>query len=36
VYVPAWFGEVASGKAANVEGFLAGTAEYVRQQQAAT
>jgi short-subunit dehydrogenase len=30
VYVPAWFGDVASGKAANVEGFLAGTAEYAR------
>ncbi len=35
VYVPAWFGDVASSKAANVESFLAGTAEYVRQQQAA-
>jgi short-subunit dehydrogenase len=33
VYVPAWFGDVASSKAANVEQFLAGTAEYVRQQQ---
>ena len=32
VYVPAWFGDVASSKAANVEQFLAGTAEYVRQQ----
>jgi short-subunit dehydrogenase len=30
VYVPAWFGDVASSKAANVEGFLAGTAEYAR------
>ena len=30
VYVPAFFGELAAGKAANVEGFLAGTAEYVR------
>jgi len=36
VYVPAWFGDIASGKAANVEGFLAGTAEYMRQQEAAT
>ena len=34
VYVPAWFGDVASSKAANVEAFLAGTAEYVRQQHA--
>jgi short-subunit dehydrogenase len=32
VYVPAWFGDVASGKAADVEKFLAGTAEYMRQQ----
>jgi short-subunit dehydrogenase len=32
VYVPAWFGDVASGKAADVEKFLAGTAEYIRQQ----
>jgi short-subunit dehydrogenase len=32
VYVPAWFGDVASSKAANVEQCLAGTAEYVRQQ----
>jgi short-subunit dehydrogenase len=32
VYVPAWFGDIASGKAANVEEFLAGTAAYVRQQ----
>jgi short-subunit dehydrogenase len=32
VYVPAWFGDVASSKAANVEQFLAGTAEYIRQQ----
>jgi short-subunit dehydrogenase len=32
VYVPAWFGDVAASKAANVGQFLAGTAEYVRQQ----
>ncbi|HEY5026217.1 MAG TPA: SDR family NAD(P)-dependent oxidoreductase [Acidimicrobiales bacterium] len=32
VYVPAWFGDVASSKAADVGKFLAGTAEYVRQQ----
>ena len=30
VYVPQWFADIASGKAADVEGFLAGTAEYVR------
>jgi short-subunit dehydrogenase len=30
VYVPAFFGELAAGKAANVDAFLAGTAEYVR------
>jgi short-subunit dehydrogenase len=30
VYVPPWFADLASGKAADVEGFLAGTAEYVR------
>ena len=33
VYVPEWFGQIASGKAADVEGFLAGTAEYIRNQQ---
>lgn len=32
VYVPAWFKDLASGKAANVEGFLAGTADWVREQ----
>jgi short-subunit dehydrogenase len=32
VYVPAWFGDVASSKAADVAGFLAGTAAYVRTQ----
>jgi short-subunit dehydrogenase len=30
VYVPAWFAEVAARKAADVGGFLAGTAAYVR------
>ena len=34
VYVPEWFAGIASGKAADVAGFLAGTAEYVRSQQA--
>jgi hypothetical protein len=29
VYVPAYFGELASGKAADVAGFLSGTAAYV-------
>ena len=33
VYVPDWFEKLASGKAANVAGFLAGSAEYVRSQQ---
>ncbi len=33
VYVPGWFAELASGKASNVEGFLSGTAEFVRQQR---
>lgn len=32
VYVPAFFADLASGKAANVEGFLAGAAEFVKQQ----
>lgn len=35
VYVPAWFKEIASGKAANVEGFVAGSAEWVAQQRGA-
>ncbi|HYA69162.1 MAG TPA: SDR family oxidoreductase [Acidimicrobiales bacterium] len=34
VYVPAWFGELSSGKAADVAGFLAGTAQYVREHRA--
>lgn len=34
VYVPEYFAKFASGKAADVAGFLAGTAEYVRSQQA--
>lgn len=33
VYVPGWFAELASGKAGNVEGFLAGAAEFVRAQE---
>ena len=36
VYVPEWFGDIASGKAANVGGFLAGAAEFVAQQQSGT
>lgn len=32
-YAPANFAELASGKAANVEGFLSGSAERVHQQQ---
>jgi short-subunit dehydrogenase len=35
VYVPAWFKEVATRKAADVGGFLAGSAEWVRQHQVA-
>jgi NAD(P)-dependent dehydrogenase (short-subunit alcohol dehydrogenase family) len=33
VYVPEYFGELASGKAANVERFLSGTAKYIAAQQ---
>jgi NAD(P)-dependent dehydrogenase (short-subunit alcohol dehydrogenase family) len=33
VYVPAFFGDLVSGKAANVERFLAGTAKYIADQQ---
>jgi short-subunit dehydrogenase len=33
VYVPAWFKEIATGKVANVEGFVAGSAEWVRSQR---
>jgi short-subunit dehydrogenase len=33
-YVPAWFADIAAGKAANVAGFLAGAADFVRQQSA--
>jgi short-subunit dehydrogenase len=33
VYVPAWFGDVAVRKAADVAGFLAGTADYTRKQR---
>jgi short-subunit dehydrogenase len=31
VYVPGWFADLASGKAANVAGFLSGAAEFVAQ-----
>ena len=34
VYIPAYFKEFVTGKANNVEGFVAGSAEYIRQQQA--
>jgi NAD(P)-dependent dehydrogenase (short-subunit alcohol dehydrogenase family) len=30
VYAPGWFADIAAGKAANLDGFLAGAAEYVR------
>ena len=33
VYVPGWFGDLASGKAANVQGFISGAAEFVAAQQ---
>lgn len=32
VYVPGWFADLASGKASNVEGFLSGAAEFIREQ----
>jgi short-subunit dehydrogenase len=32
VYVPRYFKEFAVGKASNIEGFIAGTAEFVREQ----
>ena len=35
VYIPEYFKEFATGKANNVEGFVAGTAEYMAQQQGA-
>lgn len=35
VYVPGFFKDLAAGKAANVEGFLAGAAEFVRQNRGA-
>ncbi|MFZ6005926.1 MAG: SDR family NAD(P)-dependent oxidoreductase [Actinomycetota bacterium] len=35
VYVPAWFKDIAAGKAANIDGFLAGTAEWVRAHREA-
>ncbi len=36
VYVPGYFGDIASGKAANVAGFLAGSAAYVASHSAGT
>jgi NAD(P)-dependent dehydrogenase (short-subunit alcohol dehydrogenase family) len=33
VYIPAYFADLASGKAGNVEGFLSGTAKYIADQQ---
>jgi short-subunit dehydrogenase len=33
VYAPAWFKDIVAGKAADVERFLAGAAQFVRQQQ---
>ena len=34
VYVPSYFADLAAAKAKDVEGFMAGAAEFVRQQQA--
>ena len=34
VYIPAYFKDYVTGKANDVEGFVAGTAEYMRQQSA--
>ena len=34
VYIPAYFKDYVTGKANNVEGFVSGTAEYMRQQRA--
>ena len=34
IYVPSWFGDLAAGKARDVGAFLAGSAAWVRQQQA--
>jgi NAD(P)-dependent dehydrogenase (short-subunit alcohol dehydrogenase family) len=36
VYVPEWFDDIASGKAANMQGFLAGSAEYLRVKGVST
>jgi short-subunit dehydrogenase len=35
VYIPEWFKGIAAGKAANVDGFLAGTAQWTRDQAGA-
>jgi hypothetical protein len=35
VYAPAWFKDVAAAKAKDVDAFLAGTADYVKQQRGA-
>ena len=34
VYIPAYFKDIVTGKANNIEGFVAGSAEYMRQQAA--
>ncbi len=36
VYIPEYFKDFVTGKANNVEGFVAGSAEYIRQQAAAS
>jgi short-subunit dehydrogenase len=32
IYVPEWFGDIATGKATNLDGFLEGSAAWARQQ----
>jgi short-subunit dehydrogenase len=36
VYIPAYFKDIVTGKANDVEGFVSGTAQYMRQQQTGT
>ena len=35
VYVPGWFADIVVGKAGNLQGYLAGTADYLRQRRSA-
>lgn len=34
-YIPEWFADIVTGKAGNVQGFIEGAAEYMRQQEEA-